>query len=49
MTRFSKRALPFIAIGTAFLGLGLAGRRTFIFAGVVFIVLGIALLKGSRG
>jgi hypothetical protein len=49
MTRFSKRAFPFIAIGTAFLGLGLAGRRPFIFVGVVFIVLGIALLKGSRG
>ena len=48
MTRFSKRALPFIAIGTAFLGLGLAGRRTFVFVGVVFVVLGIALAVGSR-
>ena len=48
MTRFSKRALPFIAIGTAFLGLGLAGRRTFIFVGVVFIVIGIALARGPR-
>ncbi|MCA1613980.1 MAG: hypothetical protein LC800_07485 [Acidobacteria bacterium] len=50
MTRFSRVPIPFIAVGTAFLGLGLTGRRTFIYVGVVFIALGLALLvKRTRG
>ena len=49
MTRLSRRGIPFIALGTSFLGLGLAGRRTFIYVGVVFLVLGIALIWGRRG
>lgn len=50
MTRFSKGAIPFITIGTAFIGIGVAGRRTFIYIGLIFIALGFAIiLKQSRG
>jgi hypothetical protein len=50
MARLSRSAIPFIALGTSFLGLGLAGRRTFVYVGVVFLALGIAIvLKRSRG
>lgn len=50
MTRFSKGAIPFIAIGTAFIGIGIAGQRTFIYVGLVLIALAFAIiLKQSRG
>ena len=50
MTRLSRRAIPFIALGTAFIGIGLTGRRTFVYVGVVFLALGVAILfKRSRG
>ncbi|MCA1614533.1 MAG: hypothetical protein LC800_10460 [Acidobacteria bacterium] len=50
MTRFSQGAIPFIAIGTAFLGIGFTGHHTFIYVGLVFIALGFAIiLKKSRG
>jgi hypothetical protein len=41
----SKRGIPFIAIGTAFLGIGLSGQRAFIYVGIVFLILGIVLLR----
>ncbi|HZH31764.1 MAG TPA: hypothetical protein VEY11_13455 [Pyrinomonadaceae bacterium] len=45
----SKRGIPFIALGTAFLGIGLAGRRTFLYVGIVFLAVGLAfLLKRTR-
>jgi hypothetical protein len=44
----SKRGLPFIALGTAFLGFGLAGKRTFLYVGVVFLIIGIVLLRRTR-
>ena len=44
----SKRGIPFIALGTAFLGFGLAGQRTFIYVGIVFLILGIILLRRTR-
>ena len=49
MTRFSRGAIPFIAIGTAFLGLGFAGQRTFIYVGLVFIAIGFAIIWSRRG
>ena len=50
MTRFSRGAIPFIALGTAFLGIGFASQRTFIYVGLVFIALGFAIIfKKSRG
>ena len=41
----SKRGIPFIAIGTALLGIGVSGQRTFIYAGIVFLILGLVLLR----
>ena len=49
MARLSRRALPFITLGTAFIGLGLTGRRMFLYLGIVFLALGIAVVvKRSR-
>ena len=50
MARLSRRAIPFIALGTAFLGIGAAGQRVFLYLGIVFLALGIAIIfKRSRG
>ena len=52
MARLSRGAIPFIALGTAFLGVGAAGQRTFIYVGVVFLAIGIAIIvkrSGRRG
>ncbi|HEX8632735.1 MAG TPA: hypothetical protein VF703_01135 [Pyrinomonadaceae bacterium] len=40
----SKRGIPFIAIGTAFLGIGIAGQRTFLYVGIAFLIIGLILL-----
>jgi sugar phosphate permease len=44
----SKRGLPFIALGTAFIAIGISGQRAFIFAGVVFLIIGLVLLKRTH-
>jgi hypothetical protein len=44
----SKRGIPFIALGTALLGVGITGRRTFLYVGIVFLVIGVILLKRTR-
>ena len=44
----SKRGIPFIALGTAFLGIGIASQRTFIYVGVVFLIIGLVLLRRTR-
>jgi hypothetical protein len=44
----SKRGIPFIALGTAFLGIGITGRRTFLYVGIVFLIIGVVLLKLTR-
>lgn len=50
MARLSRRAIPFIALGTAFLGVGAAGQRAFIYVGLIFLALGVAvILKRSAG
>jgi hypothetical protein len=52
MTRLSKRAIPFVALGVTFLAVGASGpgRRAFVALGVVFIALGVALtLRRKRG
>jgi hypothetical protein len=50
MTRLSRRAIPFITLGTAFLGIGFTGRGVFLYVGLVFLALGIAFLfRRSRG
>ncbi|MCA1565565.1 MAG: hypothetical protein LC803_07990 [Acidobacteria bacterium] len=45
----SKRGIPFIALGTAFLGIGLTGQRTLLYVGIVFLIIGLLLLKRTRG
>jgi hypothetical protein len=50
MARLSRRAIPFIALGTAFIGIGAAGRRVFLYVGLVFLALGVAVvIRQSRG
>ena len=44
----SKRGIPFIALGTAFLGIGIASQRTFLSVGIVFLILCIILLRRPR-
>ena len=44
----SNRGIPFIALGTAFLGIGIASQRTFIYVGIVFLLLGVILLRRKR-
>jgi len=46
----SQRAgFPFIALGLAFIALGVSGSRSFFGVGIVFLILGIVLLKrGAR-
>jgi hypothetical protein len=49
MARLSRSSIPFIALGTAFIGLGLTGRRMFLYLGIVFLALGIGIVfKRSR-
>ena len=44
-----RAGFPFLAIGCAFIALGASGRRAFFGAGIVFLILGIVLLKrGAR-
>ncbi len=44
----SKRGIPFIALGTAFLGIGVTGQRIFLYVGIVFLIVGALLLKRTR-
>ena len=44
----SKRGIPFIALGTAFLGIGIAGQRNFIYVGIAFLIIGLLLLRRWR-
>jgi hypothetical protein len=44
----SKRGIPFIALGTAFLGIGFVGQRTFLYVGIAFLLVGALLLKRPR-
>ena len=48
MMPFARRAAPFIVLGIAFLAIGLSGNRTFIYAGVVFMLIGIIRSRGTR-
>jgi hypothetical protein len=44
----SKRGIPFIALGTAFLGIGLTSGRTFFYVGIVFLIIGVVFLIRPR-
>ncbi|MCA1630113.1 MAG: hypothetical protein LC774_07215 [Acidobacteria bacterium] len=45
MKRSTRRAYPLIALGAAFLGIGIAGRPPFIFVGRVFIGVGLFMFR----
>jgi len=50
MARLSRSSIPFIALGTAFIGVGIVGQRVFLYLGIVFLALGIAVIvKRTRG
>ncbi len=36
---------PFLVLGIAFIALGISGQRTFIYSGIVFLVVGLVLAK----
>ncbi len=44
----NKIGYPFLAIGIAFVAIGVSGQRTLLYVGVVFVLIGIALLVRSR-
>jgi len=44
----SKRGIPFITLGTAFLGIGIVSQRGFLYGGIVFLLIGLLLLKRTR-
>jgi hypothetical protein len=44
----SKRGIPFIALGTTFLGVGVVTQRNFLYVGIVFLILGLVLLRRKR-
>lgn len=44
----NKIGYPFLVIGIALLSIGIIGQRTFLYAGVVFVLIGIAGLMRSR-
>lgn len=44
----NKIGYPFLAIGIAFVAIGISGQRTLLYTGVVFVLIGIALLVRSR-
>ncbi|HKO43974.1 MAG TPA: hypothetical protein VJU84_11920 [Pyrinomonadaceae bacterium] len=44
----NKIGYPFLVIAIAFVALGISGQRTFLYVGVVFLLIGIALLARSR-
>ena len=44
----ARRAVPFIALGIAFIAVGLSGQRTFIYIGIVFMLIGIIASRRGR-
>jgi glucose dehydrogenase len=46
--RTLRAGFPFIALGVAFIALGAAGSRTFLYVGIVFVVVGFILLARAR-
>jgi len=45
MRRIGRAGYPFIAIGVAFIAIGISGRRTFILAGLAFLAVGFITLR----
>ena len=43
-----KIGYPLIAIGIAFVAIGISGQRTLLYVGVVFVLIGMAQLVRAR-
>ena len=39
---------PFLALAIAFIAIGVTGQRTFIYIGIVFLVLALVMLRKRR-
>ena len=44
----NKIGYPFLVMGIAFIALGISGQRTFLYVGVVFLLIGMAWLVRNR-
>jgi hypothetical protein len=45
MRRIGRAGYPFVALGVAFIAIGISGRRAFIAIGLVFLVIGFITLR----
>jgi hypothetical protein len=43
--RISRAGYPFVAIGIAFMAIGISGKRAFIAIGLAFLVIGFITLR----
>jgi energy-converting hydrogenase Eha subunit A len=48
MTPSPRRATPFIALGIAFVVIGISGQRAFIYVGIVFMIIGVVESRRAR-
>jgi energy-converting hydrogenase Eha subunit A len=48
MTTSTRRATPFIALGIAFVVIGISGQRAFIYVGIVFMIIGVVESRRAR-
>ena len=39
---------PFLALAIAFIAIGVSGQRTFIYFGIVFLILALVMLRKRR-
>ncbi len=44
-----KQSIAFLAIGLAFIAIGLSGQKAFIAIGIVFLVLALLRIRRKRG
>lgn len=49
MKKLGLAGYPFIALGIAFLVIGITGQRTFIGVGAAFLILGFIALRRAKG
>jgi hypothetical protein len=45
MSRIGRAGYPFVAIGIAFMAIGISGKKAFIAIGLAFLVIGFVTLR----
>jgi hypothetical protein len=45
MSKIGRAGYPFVAIGIAFMAIGISGKRAFIAIGLAFLVIGFLTLR----